>query len=232
MRRLVDGLEATPGAVLATPAIIQVDIEGHYLHEPIDRPALAGRSLDNLRRYCKDSPHGWFYGLWRTDYVGPRLAEMQRWPVWGADVMFLLTVVLNQAMAGDERAILYRRKKPNGYAPRTARAKLNCLCYMTYYLTQTCWHYDGPARERRQAMLLVTRFFYHGWIRRSSLVSTIWYHARLLVAAALSSVWLGVKALLGARPNVAAASAIAPLATVTPPGGEAGAVAEKMNRAA
>ncbi len=72
---------------------------------------------------------------------------------------------------------------------------------MTWYLAETVWQYDGPPRERRQAALLVARFFYQGWIRRSSLASTIWYHARLLVAATVSAVWLGLKALVVRKPS-------------------------------
>ena len=201
IRRLAEQLMAAPEAVLSTPVTIHIDPEGHYLPEAVDRPALNGRTLDNARRYCKDRPYGWYYGLWRTAFLQSQIAEIVRRPTWSGDEIFLLQMALGQALAGDERAILYLLRKPNPLAPKTARAKLHCLCYMSYYLTKVGLQYEGSGWQRVQALLIAWRLLYQGWIRRSNPLSTVWYHSRLLVAAAVSGVWLGLRRIFAGRPR-------------------------------
>jgi glycosyltransferase involved in cell wall biosynthesis len=185
---LVEQLARRPEAVLATPAAIHIGEDGTLCSEPPDRPAPGRSSRANLKQLYNDHAASWIYGLWDTTWLKQHFAEYQRLPYWGADVLWLADICLRHAVVGNQDAVIYKRLRPSGYAPQTARETVVFWCAMVWHLTVMSIRRTTTRRERLETLALSWAYVYRLGIRRPYPLRTAWRVVRMLGVAAVTSV--------------------------------------------
>jgi hypothetical protein len=193
---LVEQLRCNPEAVLATPASLGVNGDGTLRSDPPDRPASGQPALANLRTLLDDHAASWFYGIYRTDWLRAHLAEMQQYPAWGNDMLWLSSVALRFSIVGSQQAIMFKPLRPSGFAPRGARAVLWFWLYMLWYFSRDCWRHTDNWPDRLQALAITWRYVYCIGVRRSNPLSTSWRVLRITSLAALSTIPLSISMLV------------------------------------
>jgi hypothetical protein len=187
-RVLADRLVQSPEAVLATPAVIHIREDGRWSNEPPDRPAEGKSKLLNLKLLFEDHASTWIYGLWRTSWLSRHMQEYEKYPLWGADVLWLADICLRFSVVGSQDAVIYKRLLPSRYAPKTARAAVAFWVYMFWHLTQISLNRTHGFRQRTRTLLLSWTYAYRLCIRRPHLLRTAWRVVRVVSLAAITSI--------------------------------------------
>ena len=208
---LVKTLQENPDSPLATPAILHIDVDGGLRNDPPDRPAPGESLAGNLRVLYDDHAASWVYGMYRTPWLRERVGDWGEYPLWGSDVMWLADLCLQYRLTGSPDAILYKRLRPSGYAPSTARAIVAFWGYMFYFFTKITWRRVADWRQRLRLTTWAWRYVYRLAIHRPGILRTAWRIARLLAIAGITSLphavsWMA-KQLIPPRSTVAAAGA-------------------------
>jgi len=182
---LVDCLETEPEAVLATPTTIHMQEDGAYTSH-VDRPAMRPTALGNLRMLFDDYAASWIYGLYRVRWLRDHFRELEDYPVWGSDIYWLASVLLQYKVVGSPHALIYKRMKPSVYGPTTRISKFNFRLSMLIWLSRVS--FTSPRRWpiRLKAFLLSCRFFYKVTVQRKNPVATFFQSVKL-VGVALAS---------------------------------------------
>ena len=201
---LLTALEAAPDAVLATPIVIHVNPDGSMRNDPVDRPASGGGGIANLKILGADHAIGWFYGLYRTDWLRRHYDELERYPAWGSDCLWLADVCLRYKVVGSQRATMWKRHSRNRLAPQTARATVAFWAYMFWYFAQISFRRGKTRREQLKALAITWGYVYQLCIRRPNLPRTAWRVVRMLSIAALTALPLAASNLMHRRKNAAA----------------------------
>ena len=199
---LVERLEAQSEAVLATPVVIHIDEQGHYMHAAVSRPAHARAHARQpaavLSRAFRQ------LDLWPLSHRLSPATRRGNAPLASLGGRLRVAHPTGSGLRIDGRRSghLLKRAKPNAYAPTDARGRLRFFAYMLRHLSEVCLAHDGPWKERLLALAWSWRYVYRVFIRRSSLPSTVWYVARLSFAAALASTVSGIRGLFARPPAV------------------------------
>lgn len=187
--RLVAQMEAHPAAVLATPAILHMDLTGTLCNQPPDRPARGPTAAANFRQLLEDHAPSWIYGVWNTAWLRRYLCELVEYPLWGGDVLWLADIALRERIVGDQEALLFKRHRRSGYAPKNARQQIAFWTYMTWHLLRICQRRVPRILPRLGLMASSCEYVYRLCIRRSNLLRTLWRVQRTLALAAAESLW-------------------------------------------
>jgi glycosyltransferase involved in cell wall biosynthesis len=195
---LTDSLLADPEAVLATPSVLHVAENGRLRNEPPDRPATGQSAKANLKLLYEDHAASWVYGLWRRDWLRQHFAEYQTYPFWGADVLWLADICLSAQVVGDQRAVIYKCRRPSPHAPRSARAAVAMWGYMAWHLGRISLRRTSGLRERAETLAMSGQYVYRLCIRRPHLARTVWRVVRMLtIAAATTAVLAAARGVRG-----------------------------------
>jgi glycosyltransferase involved in cell wall biosynthesis len=192
---LLAALEATPEAVLATPIVIHVNPDGSMRNDPVDRPAGGVSGMANLKILAADHAIGWFYGLYRTDWLRRHYDELAQYPVWGNDCLWLADVALRYKVVGSQRATMWKRTGRSRLAPQTARATVVFWTYLFWYFAQISFSRGKTRREQFKALAITWGYVYRLCIRRPNLPRTVWRVVRMVSIAAPTSLPLAVSRL-------------------------------------
>jgi glycosyltransferase involved in cell wall biosynthesis len=198
---LVERLESSTSAVLATPAVIHIREDGTLCNEPPDRPASGASHHANLMTLYEDHAASWIYGVWRTPWLRQHFDRYCSLPYWGADVLWLAEICLAWPVVGNQDAMIFKRLRRSGYAPRSARGTVVFWATMFWHLSRMSWQQASGTRERAQILLLSWAYVYRLGIRRPYALRTAWRVVRMVLVAALTSL------------PIAAASGVKRLAT-------------------
>jgi glycosyltransferase involved in cell wall biosynthesis len=185
-------LDAAPDAVLATPIVLHTNADGSMRNDPVDRPAAGEPGLANLKILCTDHAVSWIYGLYRTDWLRRHRDEMDRYPMWGFDCLWLADVSLRYKVVGSQQAMLWKRLRRSGYAPRTSRAVVAFWAYMFWYFAQTSFRRGRNRREQLTILAISWSYVYRLCIQRPNLPRTVWRVVRMVTLAALTCVPAGL----------------------------------------
>ena len=188
---LVSRLRTDPHAVLATPTILHVEQDGRLRSEPPDRPAPGTSGIDNLKILFDDHAPSWIYGLWHTDWLREHLDELDSYPLWGGDVLWLADVCLRYKVVGNQDALLYKRLRRSSYAPQTARAAVTFWAYMFWHASAISVRRTTGLKIRLVTLLISWRYVYRLCIRRPNIVRTAWRVVRMLLVAAITGLGVG-----------------------------------------
>jgi glycosyltransferase involved in cell wall biosynthesis len=110
---LVKRLEEHPEAVLATPSFQPIRDDGSLLSWR--RPAICrrGKSAQAWQLF-RDVSATWLYGLYRREKLLPWAERWQGAFYGDFDSVWLLKMILNEQVVGDDRAIMYKRHNRRG----------------------------------------------------------------------------------------------------------------------
>jgi len=189
-------LDEHPTAVLSTPTVIHMHEDGTLCNEPPDRPASGKSGIENLKLLYSDHAATWIYGLWRRDWVREHLHEYDAYPFWGADVLWLADVCLRYPVVGNQDAVIFKRFRRSGYAPRTSRGAVAFWIYMFWHLSRISLRNTTDFRERMQLLRMSWGYVYRLCIRRPYPLRTAWRVVRMVTLAAITSVPVGIRYLL------------------------------------
>ena len=89
-------------------------------------------------------------------------------------------------MTGNQDAILYKRLRRSGFAPKTSAQAVAFWAYMFWYFTRIVVR-RTQGRERLQVLLMSWRYVYRLCIRHPGALRTAWRVVRMLSLAALAS---------------------------------------------
>ncbi len=115
---LAEALDAARDAVLATPVVVHMNEDGTLRNDPVDRTASGTSGMANLKILCADHAIGWYYGLYRTDWIRRHCDEPSVYPAWGNDCLWLADVCLRYKVVGNERAMMWKRLRRSGVRPK------------------------------------------------------------------------------------------------------------------
>ncbi len=208
---LATALDDAPDAVLATPIVIHTNADGSMRNDPVDRPAGGESGMANLRLLSADHAVSWIYGLFRTDWLRRHRDELDRYPVWGFDCLWLADVCLRYKVVGSQQAMLWKRLRHSSFAPRNSRATVVFWAYMFWYFAQISFRRGRNRREQLTALALTWGYVYRLCIRRPHLPRTIWRVVRMLSLAALTCLPAGLWNLVRRRKPQIAEPAIDPV---------------------
>ena len=178
---LVDLLGRHPKAVLATATVIHVDSDGTPgTHRP-DRPAAARSKLGNLKVFLADHAASWIYGLYQTTWLREHCREFQReaYPVWGGDVLWMVSVLLRYQVVGTRDTTMLKRLSHNAYKPTSETAKLRHALRMLYFLTRIVPRYSPRRSLAAVALPMTWHYTYRRYVRRGNPLKTLRRLAKL-----------------------------------------------------
>ena len=184
--KLVGRLSEASDAVLATCKTVYVDESGPSSIED-SRPANAKSRLDNLRILFGDHADGWFYGVFRRDWLLEHVAEQMRYPPWGGDFLWLTSITLGNRVVGDEKAELVKRVKPSGHAPQSLYRRSLFRLEMFFGLTYLCLVSPNPINVRWGALRCSLAWYYRMFFRRNSLLRSLYRGLRLTLLDSILS---------------------------------------------
>jgi glycosyltransferase involved in cell wall biosynthesis len=184
---LVERLETKADAVLATPAVIHIREDGTLCSEPPDRPATGRSQRANLELLYEDHAASWIYGVWRTAWLRQHFAEYCRLPYWGADVLWLADICLSAPVVGNQDAVIFKRKRRSGFAPRSARDTVVFWASMFWHLSRISIRRNQTFRDRATTLALSWNYVYRLGIRRPYPLRTAWRVVRMFSIAAITS---------------------------------------------
>lgn len=177
--RLVAALEQNDQAVLATGTTHYCNPAGHPAAMPPCPPAPGTGPKENIATFFDHHADGWFYGVYRREWLAAHVHQQQCYPVWGGDLLWLASIVLRNPVIGDPRAVLRKRVKPSRYQPRTWLACSAFRLRMLRSLTAICL-WQGPGLETRLwAWSKALRWYYRTFIRRGSWLRSAYRGVRL-----------------------------------------------------
>lgn len=135
LEALLEVIRSEPGCALAVGVVERMMRDGTPEKKHLF-PALDGLSrIRRIRRLLWAAQPGWYYGLFRTEELrSARRIEQEFGYVWAADRLLLLRYILNDAIRGTNRVVLYSTKSPASkarYWPATLAGRLR---FFTKYL--------------------------------------------------------------------------------------------------
>ena len=188
---LVESLEKNRTAVLAAPNTLHLDEDGSLRCDPPDRAPLAASRQENLKRFYHDHAASWIYGVYRTDWLRAHVGEISEYPIWGGDAIWVADVVQRFDVVGNQDALLFKRMRKSGYAPRNARMLVTFWSYMVWYLCRNDWRNGATWTAKLRGASRAMRYVYRQCIRRPNVLRTAWRVIRVLLFAAVETVpWL------------------------------------------
>lgn len=176
---LVEAILNRPEAVLATPKTIYISDDGSPSPHDNDRPAGDRSTLGNLYVYYRDNAASWIYGLYRRDWLVEHAHEWPSYPVWGGDVMWTVSIILRRVVTGSADAIIYKRYRRSGYAPKNEVERLRFAITILKQLTQNSLRYASSWRVGLVALLMGWAYCYRRYVRRGNPLKTLARIARL-----------------------------------------------------
>ena len=122
IEKLVDALKQTPTAALATGTIQFERPNGRPTRDYA--PSIPTRhGLSAILNLMFGSHAGWYYGIWKTDTLRPRIAKI--WPdfpyAWASDHLTLYPLLLDQQVTSAPETKFIQRVTPKAHGPRTGQ---------------------------------------------------------------------------------------------------------------
>jgi hypothetical protein len=93
-------------------------------------------------------------------------------------------------VVGDQEAVIYKRLRRSGFAPRNARATVVFWASMFWHVSHMSFRRTYDWRERARVLGLSWAYVYRLGIRRPHLLRTAWRVLRMVTVAAVSGLVL------------------------------------------
>lgn len=119
-------LDANESAVLSAGCTQYVTESGEPDPLPMNHapPSQVVPTEELVTQLLREHPTSWFYGLYRRVALGHLVRNLERFPVWGGDMLFLLDCCLNHDVVGDESAVIFKHNnRASRYRPITPRQR-------------------------------------------------------------------------------------------------------------
>ena len=206
VRKLVACLQNQPRAVLATPQTVAIDSHAKPLPLPAQPPARTGSQLENVRRFFNpQNPgwacDGWFYGLFRRDWLKRHTAEQLAFPPWGGDLLWLFSILIGEDASGSDQAKLYKRVQPSGFQPQTWFQRSMFRLEMLVGFTQLCARCKVSWRDKARLQYMAWTWYCRSFFYRDRKLRTWLRGARLMLLDSLLSSCFLWRRLFTARPQ-------------------------------
>ena len=207
VRELAACLQDHSQVVLATPQTVAIDGTGKRLPWPVQPLACVGSHLENVRRFFNpQNPgwacDGWFYGLFRRDWLSRHTTEQLAYPPWGGDLLWLFSILIGEAVTGSRRATLCKRVQPSGFQPQTWFQRSMFRLEMLLGFTHLCARSKAPWRDKVRLQQLAWSWYCRSFFHRDRKLQTWMRGARLMLLDSLLSSCFLLRRLVRSRPRV------------------------------
>jgi hypothetical protein len=99
--------------------------------------------------------------------------EEEDYPVWGGDVLWMVSVLLRYPVVGSWDAVLYKRLSHNRYEPKGETGKLRHGLRMLYRLARLVPKYSPRRTSAFPALAIAWYYAYRHYIRRGNPLKTL-----------------------------------------------------------
>lgn len=196
---LADRLDESPDAVLATPRtnMERVSKSGAKQMRIIPETPSVDRwgILDAFL-----SPHTcvWFYGLYRTTWLNHATEELKRYPILGADRIWLFDLLSNHRTVGASNATFYYSCVDGKPKNRTTRTRMRDLEIESYHMARIALE-QASISDRAKGLYRVLRYLYWHKISRGNPVGTLIRIVKLVLFGTWFGLEAGVRRVAGLR---------------------------------
>ncbi len=172
IQTLVDLLEQSPNAILATPLTKHVHADLSASKHSDDRPAPGTSALKNLRSFYRDHSCTWIYGVYRTAWLKTHMLELDGYNVYGGDMLWMVDNILRFSIIGSDQAVIYKRIRKSCFTPRDQSSEQNAWRFIFRRLQWLSWHRPDSVGERIGASWASAWYVYRKYLRKGGPIHT------------------------------------------------------------
>lgn len=200
LTEMVQTLDARPDAFLATPRTEVTLYRGDRIKHATHAPANDGSRLRVFRQLLRERSAVWIYGMYRTAPLRDCFQEYvtRDYPVWGGDVVWLASLALRHAFAGNANAVFYKQARESRFRPKGEAEQFQTWTRLFAWLTSVAWTNAPSAVSGIAAIWFTWRFCFRGYLSRGNPIGT----AVRCVKVSLLAAWFSVRSLISAKPKL------------------------------
>lgn len=165
---LMEQLDSNSDAVLATPLVRHMNLDGTSSRHKNDRPAPGGGAVKNLKVFLKDHACSWIYGLYRIDWLKSHVKELDDYLCYGGDLLWLIDIMLRYKVVGSDVTCIYKRVGKSYCTPKSETEQLQAWWHILSRMTWLSRNRPERVSEKLWSTLMCWRYCYRKYVRRGN----------------------------------------------------------------